>query len=328
MRAWWVALVLSLVAVWPAAAEPLCNPTVDQVAAMDDLDMRRLPIADKRRVGELCVDYEMLDARSVEIGLTHITHPERPDGPIFVALHDNEQQAFLATVWAVWTFGGRGVAVDFRDRRYLNIPCPPLHAECDPNRVFGRRGFEAYTARFDELFAEHDHIVAIHTNRVLGLFTLETAKSTEVCDVGDVRDDFVLTGGVRGETDLSCEAPEIKQLTDRGLNVAYLLYDPVSDAAAACRQGCDLQAYATRDLGKHYHNMEAQRGNAIVKHRRQLCGVLDPQSELFPCAALGESMEPFQPLLAEPPIPRLKPRGVPIPRLKPQLASPEAQPPA
>lgn len=323
-----LALVLSLAAVWPAAAQPLCNPTVDQVAGMDDLDMRRLPLEDTRRVGELCVDYETLSARSVDIGLTIISNAERPDGPIFVALHDNEQQAFIATLWAVWAFGGRGVAVDFRDRRYLNIPCPPLHAECDPNRVFGRRGFEAYTDRFDELFAEHDHIIAMHTNRVLGLFTLETAKSTQVCDVGDVRDDFVLTGGVRGKSNLSCEAPEMKVLNERGLNGAYLLYDEVSDAKAACRQGCDLQAYATRDLDKRYHNMEAQRGYAIEKHRRQLCAVLDPQSELFPCAALGEGSEVFDNLIETPPVPRLKPRNIPVPSLKPEPATAEVLQPA
>ncbi|MEL6872502.1 MAG: hypothetical protein AAFO62_06855 [Pseudomonadota bacterium] len=217
-----------------------------------------------------------------------------------MALHDDEQEATRALIWALWTFGGRGILVEVDERRYLRSACPPDYAECDPNRIFGRRGFSAYTDVFREAFEGVPRIVSLHTNRPSGLFDLNTVLSTGICDAGDDPDIFVLTGEMQPGATMACGRGELKTLTDRGLNAAYLLFDPVDDPEKSCRLGCDLQTYATRNLGKVYYNLEGERGDGVDKARRQLCAVLDPSGENYPCTPyIGETENNFQPLVTD-----------------------------
>lgn len=303
--------VAVLAASGAATAAPVCGPSDNDLDAASDGDLARLPRAERGMLDQLCIWEEAIELRGLDVGVTRIASPGRPSDTIFVVLHDDEAEAFRTLIWAVWTFGGEGLAVETGDRRYLDRPCLPYFAECDPNRIFGRNRFDPYTSYFEDVLDDYPRIVAIHTNRPDGLFTMDTVPSTEVCSAGDDPDDFILTGELGPPFSMSCGAPEVKRLTSRGLNVVYLRFDRRDDAEAECRLGCDLQAYATRSMQKSYYNTEAERGMALIKHRRQLCAILDPGGEQYQCAGyIGETEKNFGDLLPGG-------RAVPIPRLRP-----------
>lgn len=301
MGGFWVSVVgvaTGLLAGAGSALAEVCAPEPAELASLDDRDLRRLPEGEKVLLRELCVMEGVVAVRGTTIGITEVRNPARKSDTVFAVLHDDEQEAFRAMVWAVHTFGGVGIAVEIDERRYLDVPCPPRFAECDPNRIFGRRGFSSYTEHFRSSFENAPRVIAIHTNRPGGIFDVDTVKSTDVCSANERRDDFILAGEMQPAATMSCAREDVAALVERGHNVAYLLLEPVDDPYRDCRKGCDLQVYVMRNLGKTYFNLEAVRGGGVETHRSQLCAVLDPAGENYQCTRyIGETEKNFTPVL-------------------------------
>ncbi|MEM9838823.1 MAG: hypothetical protein AAF830_06655 [Pseudomonadota bacterium] len=299
-RLWVFGFVFMALSVGFASAEGVCGPAPEALGQFDDRDFRRMPDGERAWLDDLCISEGTVRSRGADIGITEVRHQAKTNDLVFAVLHDDENEAFRAMVWAVHVFGGRGIAVEFDERRYLKVACPPRHAECDPNRIFGRRGFSAYTEYFRAAFESVPLVIAMHTNRPAGIFDVDTVKSTDICSANDQRDDFILAGEMNPGATMTCEREDIAGLVAMGHNVAYLIMDPVEDPYRECREGCDLQAYAMRNLGKTYFNLEAVRGGGVDTHKSQLCAVLDPGGENYQCTPyIGETEKNFTPILED-----------------------------
>lgn len=97
---------------------------------------------------------------------------DKPDGPIWVVPHDDENAAFDAMISAVQTYGGTGIAVNSGPggaRRqsgdgYCGVR-PARVTNCDPNRNFDS-GAPIFTAAFVALFQADKPVIALHTNSI------------------------------------------------------------------------------------------------------------------------------------------------------------------
>lgn len=153
-----MSLVAGLIAMAPAVAAPVdpasvAHPDFRRVAAAEwqGLDVRRQSVTDG----------------DVTWTLFRIGNRARPDGPLWVVPHDNENAAFAAAVRAVRRWGGTLVAVDsgsddtVRDARFVRAPDG---SRLDPNRTF-TAAFPAYlNAMLADLGPRSRPIVALHTN--------------------------------------------------------------------------------------------------------------------------------------------------------------------
>lgn len=151
-------LIAGLAALAPANAE-----SVDP-ALIRHADFVRQADADWTGLG---VRRQTVADGAVTWRLWRIANQARPDGPLWVVPHDNENAAFAAGLAAVKRWGGTLVAVDSgsddtsRAARYV-------HADdgrrLDPNRTF-TADFPAYVgAVLADLGGARRPIVALHTN--------------------------------------------------------------------------------------------------------------------------------------------------------------------
>lgn len=97
---------------------------------------------------------------------------DKPDGPIWVVPHDDENAAFDAMISAVHTYGGTAIAVNSGPgsarRQSGDGNCgvrPGRVTSCDPNRNFGAQT-PIFTAAFVGLFQPDQPVIALHTNSV------------------------------------------------------------------------------------------------------------------------------------------------------------------
>jgi hypothetical protein len=97
--------------------------------------------------------------------LWRIANPAKPDGPLWVVPHDNENAAFAAALRAVKSYGGIVIAVDSeQDDRFASARYVRAHdgGRLDPNRTFTA----AWPAYVSAVLADRGNrpIVALHTN--------------------------------------------------------------------------------------------------------------------------------------------------------------------
>ena len=152
------ALIAGLLTVAPAIAEPI-DP-----AAVTHADFRRVATGDW---AGLAVHRHTVADDGVTWKLWRITNPARPDGPLWVVPHDNENAAFAAAIHAVRRWGGTIVAVDsgtddtVRAARYVTAWDG---SRLDPNRTF-TAAFPAYVGAVLSTLGSRDRpIIALHTN--------------------------------------------------------------------------------------------------------------------------------------------------------------------
>ncbi len=95
---------------------------------------------------------------------------DKPDGPIWVVPHDDENAAFDAMIGAVQTYGGAGIAVNSGPgsarRQSGDGICgvrPARVSSCDPNRNFDVQT-PVFTAAFVGLLKPNQPVIALHTN--------------------------------------------------------------------------------------------------------------------------------------------------------------------
>lgn len=94
----------------------------------------------------------------------------RPDGPLWVVLHDDENAAFDGMIAALRRHGGTGIAVNSGPgsarRQAGSGQCGVRDvrvANCDPNRNFAD-GTPIFTATFMEQVVAGQPVIALHTN--------------------------------------------------------------------------------------------------------------------------------------------------------------------
>lgn len=151
--------IAGLVALAPARAE-LVDP-----ARVTHADFVRH--ADPDHWAGLTVRRQEVADGAVTWRLWRIANTGRPDGPLWVVPHDNENAAFAAGLAAVKSWGGVLIAVD-SSRDDTTRAARYVHARdggrLDPNRTF-TAAFPAYVAAvLADLGAPARPIIALHTN--------------------------------------------------------------------------------------------------------------------------------------------------------------------
>lgn len=132
-------------------------------------------IARHRRVGENWDDIVVARKRFDENGfrweLLRLTSKLRPQGPLWVVLHDDEDAAFDSAIAALRLYGGVMVAVNSGPGAPRNQvghgQCGRHNAvvtRCDPNRNFTDRA-PAFSAAFLDARPAGQPIIAFHTNK-------------------------------------------------------------------------------------------------------------------------------------------------------------------
>lgn len=140
----------------------------DPTTIVDD-DIARL-----RSASKLPTTFDISETRFAENGfnwrLFRFQNPEKPDGPLWVVPHDDENTAFDAMIAALEKFGGTGIAVDTGTassrRQAGNGMCggrsAPVNA-CDPNRNFDTKSPLFTSMILNEWQLGHP-LIALHTN--------------------------------------------------------------------------------------------------------------------------------------------------------------------
>ena len=102
--------------------------------------------------------------------LIRFTNPAKPDGPLWVVPHDDENAAFDSMIMALRLYGGTGIAVNSgpgSERRQAGQGRCGENAEikssCDPNRNFSEFS-PVFTAAFLDQASSNQPIIALHTN--------------------------------------------------------------------------------------------------------------------------------------------------------------------
>ncbi|MBL0925223.1 MAG: hypothetical protein IBJ12_12250 [Sphingomonadaceae bacterium] len=102
--------------------------------------------------------------------LIRFTNPAKPDGPLWMVPHDDENAAFDAMIAAVKEYGGVGIAVNSGPgslRRQAGYgPCGVRLAKsssCDPNRNFDHHT-PLFTSAFLSQRVPGQPVIALHTN--------------------------------------------------------------------------------------------------------------------------------------------------------------------
>lgn len=157
----------------PAQAAPLstwaeANPA-ELIKADDDIarNIAREHFFDGIKISEMRFSENGFDWH-----LLRFSSIDKPEGPIWVVPHDDENAAFDAMISAVQTYGGTAIAVNSGPgsarRQSGEGICgvrPERVTSCDPNRNFGTRS-PLFTAAFVSLFQPNQPVIALHTNSV------------------------------------------------------------------------------------------------------------------------------------------------------------------
>lgn len=150
------------------AAEWL-NVSDDQIADMQDDDLDRHQ-AESGYLNGIAVGETRFSENGFQWHLLRFTSTEKPQGPLWIVLHDDENAAFETMIAALRHYGGTGIAVNTgpsSTRRQLGTGNCGVRAAtataCDPNRNFDRRS-PLFTASIIEQHIAGQPIIALHTN--------------------------------------------------------------------------------------------------------------------------------------------------------------------
>jgi len=249
----------------------------------EDADLRRTAQTDPRLLQNLNIietDQEFDDAT---LNLTELRHKSKLGNTFFFVMHDNQDEAFDAMIWAVATFGGTGIAIENREQRLLE-------GGVDLNLEFGRSSRPDLNYVFRTHIERADITIALHNNQTHPTGSLHLnnpAYFTETCDAGDSVDDIVIMGDISSGDPGFCDREHVQQMTAKGLNVAWTRYGDRRSEAFDCRERCSFRKFVISYLGRTYFNLEARHGNGSQKQKKQVCNILDPETATDACKDLG-----------------------------------------
>ncbi|MEO1407294.1 MAG: hypothetical protein AAFV54_12510, partial [Pseudomonadota bacterium] len=218
-----------------------------------------------------------------QIRLTELRRADREGDTFYFVMHDEEDEAFDAMIWAVANFGGTGIAIENSEQRLLE-------GNVDINRQFCRADRPDLNYFFRSRIESADVVIALHNNldHPLGNMHLNNSSYfTEMCDAGDDVDDILITGEISNGDPAFCERPDIVSITEGGLNVAWARFADRRSFAFNCTERCNFQRFVISYLGQTYFNLETQHDNGSDKQKRQICAILDPERADDACAEIG-----------------------------------------
>lgn len=168
-----VVLVASVFLCVPVEATPApiwTDTTTADLANIDDDVRRNLPkqgFFDRINITEMRFTENGFDWH-----LLQFTSIDKPNGPVWVVPHDDENAAFDAMITAVHIYGGTGIALnsgpESARRQSGDGICgirPARVTSCDPNRNFDAKS-PIFTAAFMSLIQPNQPVIALHTNTV------------------------------------------------------------------------------------------------------------------------------------------------------------------
>lgn len=162
-------LVLSVILspVWASPAD--WQPTDPRALASVDDDIAR-NISVEGYFADVSVSEHRFSENGFAWHLIRFSSATRPDGPVWVVPHDDENAAFEGMITALRQYGGTGIAVNSGPggarRQAGSGRCGGRDARvnnCDPNRNFAE-GTPLFTRTFLEQFAVGQPVIALHTN--------------------------------------------------------------------------------------------------------------------------------------------------------------------
>ncbi len=164
-----LALVFSAILspVWASSAD--WRPTNPRLLASIDDDIAR-NISVEGYFADVTISEYRFSENGFAWHLIRFSSATRPDGPVWVVPHDDENAAFDGMIAALRQYGGTGIAVNSGPgsaRRQAGLgQCGVRDAivqMCDPNRNFAD-GAPIFTRVFIDQFAANRPVIALHTN--------------------------------------------------------------------------------------------------------------------------------------------------------------------
>ena len=153
----------------PAVEFPVAGVPADQIKLFNDEDIHR-HASDVNYLDGLGVAEVKFAENGFNWQLIRFTNLAKPDGPLWMVPHDDENAAFEAMIDAVRQYGGVGITVNttgWGRTQPGNGTCGTrsrIVSSCDPNRNFDKRS-PIYTAAFLDARPAGQPIIALHTNK-------------------------------------------------------------------------------------------------------------------------------------------------------------------
>ncbi|MFW6312116.1 MAG: hypothetical protein ACOC1K_07770, partial [Nanoarchaeota archaeon] len=185
----------------------------------------------------------------------------------YVVLHDDENQAFDTALWAVSKYGGRLIAYENNEERYLYdfkdenfLGESPLN---DPNRIFAKGSYRDFSDQVFQLITENlpssnPLILALHNNSKYGNFSVYINGVDILYQddnyFNDARLDkkSLIWAAGKGHYSNSLSSSEIQCYQDKKLN---LVYETVKNGAG----DGSLSVFAVNN-NYNYRNIEIVKG--------------------------------------------------------------------
>lgn len=164
-----VVAAAALLFAWPAQAQPTSNWNTVDIAAVADDDIARHR-AEPAYLAGIEVTERRFSERGFNWHMLRFANSAKPDGPLWVVPHDDENAAFEGAIAALRIHGGSLLTINSGPgslrRQAGQGVCgvkPAKVSSCDPNR-----NFDAKTPLFTKAFLDQrkqgQPIIALHTN--------------------------------------------------------------------------------------------------------------------------------------------------------------------
>lgn len=158
---------MALLAAAASAAPPSVWTPVEPASLVDD-DLARHQ-SDPDYLKDLTLSTLSFSENGFAWQLLRFENSAKPDGPLWVVPHDDENGAFEGVIIALRTYGGRAVVVNSTGslrRQAGSGRCgvrTAIVSACDPNRNFAPES-PLFTAAFLEQIVPGQPVIALHTN--------------------------------------------------------------------------------------------------------------------------------------------------------------------
>ncbi|MBR9766572.1 MAG: hypothetical protein GYB53_24415 [Rhodobacteraceae bacterium] len=263
----------------------------EAAAGFPDPDVRR-NAATFQAEGDLCLSRQGFSEHGRDWQLTVVRNLSTRRGPVWAVLHDNENAAFDAALYAVHRYGGALVAVEAGENR--------VFMGQDPNRNFSLTASSAATCRdisqkptpgfttaITDFFSQHYPVLTLHNNDdgysgAGGAGTISARRSsasmtgmmtpTPRGTLSD-EDNAILLAGEAPFEQNSRARKATAAFHAAGINVIYEHVRPE-------RNDCSFSFFTTMNGLGDYYNIEAQHG--ALAEQRQMVDVLMRQLGIAP----------------------------------------------